>query len=64
MYLGLHPPKHEKIYPYENLHSVNTCHLHIVQRASQNFIRSSEPAHMHSLFPMGKANKQTTSLHR
>jgi hypothetical protein len=64
MYLGLHPPKHEKLYPYENLHSVNTCHLHIGQRASQNFILSPEPAHMHSLFPMGKANKHTTLLHR
>jgi hypothetical protein len=31
MYLGLHPPKHEKLHPCENFHSVNICQLHIDQ---------------------------------
>jgi hypothetical protein len=31
IYLGLHPPKHKKLYPCENFHFVNTCHLHIGQ---------------------------------
>jgi hypothetical protein len=31
MYLKLHPPKHRKLHPCENFHSMNTCHLHIGQ---------------------------------
>jgi hypothetical protein len=31
MYLGLHPPKHEKLHPFEKFHFANTCHLHIGQ---------------------------------
>jgi len=38
MYLGLHPPKHEKLHPCENFHYVNIYHLHIGQWMKQNFI--------------------------
>jgi hypothetical protein len=31
MYLGLHPPKHEKLHTCENFHFVDTCHFHIGQ---------------------------------
>jgi hypothetical protein len=30
-YLGLHPPKHEKLHPCENFHFVNPWHLLIGQ---------------------------------
>jgi len=42
MYLGLHPPKHGKLYPFENFHYVNNCHLQIGQWVSQNFIPESK----------------------
>ncbi len=42
MYLGLHPPKHGKTHPCENFDFMNTCHLHIGQRVSQNFIPKSK----------------------
>jgi hypothetical protein len=30
-YLGLHPPKHGKLHPWENFHFVNTCHFRFGQ---------------------------------
>ncbi len=42
MYLWLHPPKHEKIHPFEKFHFVNTCHFHIGQWVSQKFIPKSK----------------------
>jgi hypothetical protein len=35
-------PKREKLHPSENFHSVHTCHPHIGQWVSQNFIPKSE----------------------
>jgi hypothetical protein len=40
--LWLHPPKHEKIHPFEKFHFVNTCHFHIGQWVSQKFIPKSK----------------------
>ncbi len=42
MYLKLHPPKHEKLHPYEKFHFVNTWHLHIGQWVSKFFILKSK----------------------
>jgi hypothetical protein len=61
MYLGLHPPKHGKLYPCEKFHCVNTCHLHIGQWVNQNFIPESNSCTMHGFSPMVWANKHMQS---
>ncbi len=42
MYLRLHPSKHGTLHPCQKFNYVNTCHIHIQQWVSQNFILKSK----------------------
>jgi hypothetical protein len=53
MYLGLHPPKHEKIHPFENFHFMK-----IGQWMNQNFIPKSKSCIDAWFLPKGRTNKQ------